>query len=266
MAPQARHWRLVPSLPTAIVVLDKIYPRLRIRRPANQGLFRNQRSLLPELSGCAESRAARGRGVERPRAGPICHGRAARWAGDRARTTRPGRFLAKARVREAPRRGLPHGASDGFELALPARLRRHRARARQGHEVVRRRLSAVQHRARRRAGAEPEKLRITLAVAGFARDQIEVTIEENQLTIRGRQQEDKTRNTCTAASPRGSSSAASCSPRACRCSAPTCPRVAFDRSRPAAAGADREEDRDLGARLTRRRRRVFTRPPEKEGR
>jgi HSP20 family molecular chaperone IbpA len=42
-------------------------------------------------------------------------------------------------------------------------------------------------------GAEPEKLRITLAVAGFARDQIEVTVEESQLTIRGRQQEDKTR-------------------------------------------------------------------------
>ncbi|RBP13761.1 HSP20 family molecular chaperone IbpA [Roseiarcus fermentans] len=43
------------------------------------------------------------------------------------------------------------------------------------------------------SAAEPEKLRITLAVAGFGRDQIEVTIEENQLTIRGRQQEDKTR-------------------------------------------------------------------------
>ncbi len=42
-------------------------------------------------------------------------------------------------------------------------------------------------------GAEPEKLRITLAVAGFASDQIEITIEESQLTIRGRQQEDKTR-------------------------------------------------------------------------
>ena len=41
--------------------------------------------------------------------------------------------------------------------------------------------------------AEPEKLRITLAVAGFAREQVEVTIEENQLTIRGRQLEDKTR-------------------------------------------------------------------------
>ena len=42
-------------------------------------------------------------------------------------------------------------------------------------------------------GAEPEKLRITLAVAGFSEGQIEVTVEENQLTIRGRQQEDKTR-------------------------------------------------------------------------
>src|SRR5580693_4960194 len=42
-------------------------------------------------------------------------------------------------------------------------------------------------------GAQPEKLRITLAVAGFSQDQIEVTVEENQLTIRGRQQEDKTR-------------------------------------------------------------------------
>ena len=39
----------------------------------------------------------------------------------------------------------------------------------------------------------PERLRITLAVAGFARDQLEVTIEENQLVIRGKQQDDKTR-------------------------------------------------------------------------
>jgi HSP20 family molecular chaperone IbpA len=42
-------------------------------------------------------------------------------------------------------------------------------------------------------GGEPEKLRITLAVAGFSQDQIEVTVEENQLIIRGRQPEDKTR-------------------------------------------------------------------------
>jgi len=42
-------------------------------------------------------------------------------------------------------------------------------------------------------GGEPEKLRITLAVAGFSEDQIEVTVEENQPIIRGRQQEEKTR-------------------------------------------------------------------------
>ncbi|HEY2136461.1 MAG TPA: Hsp20 family protein [Xanthobacteraceae bacterium] len=38
-----------------------------------------------------------------------------------------------------------------------------------------------------------ERLRITLAVAGFNRDQLDVTVEENQLLIRGRQQDDKTR-------------------------------------------------------------------------
>jgi HSP20 family molecular chaperone IbpA len=43
------------------------------------------------------------------------------------------------------------------------------------------------------AGSLPEMLRITLAVAGFAQDQIEVTHEENQLFIRGRQQDDKSR-------------------------------------------------------------------------
>ena len=40
----------------------------------------------------------------------------------------------------------------------------------------------------------PERLRITLAVAGFAQDQLEVTLEENQLLIRGRQTDDKTRD------------------------------------------------------------------------
>jgi HSP20 family molecular chaperone IbpA len=40
---------------------------------------------------------------------------------------------------------------------------------------------------------KPERLRITLAVAGFTLDQLEVTIEENELVIRGRQQEDKAR-------------------------------------------------------------------------
>jgi HSP20 family molecular chaperone IbpA len=40
----------------------------------------------------------------------------------------------------------------------------------------------------------PERLRITLAVAGFARDEIEVTQEENQLWIRGRQQDAEPRD------------------------------------------------------------------------
>jgi HSP20 family molecular chaperone IbpA len=40
----------------------------------------------------------------------------------------------------------------------------------------------------------PERLRITLAVAGFTFDQLEVTVEENQLVIRGRQTDDKTRH------------------------------------------------------------------------
>ena len=39
----------------------------------------------------------------------------------------------------------------------------------------------------------PERLRITLAVAGFTREQLDVTLEENQLVIRGRQQDDKAR-------------------------------------------------------------------------
>jgi HSP20 family molecular chaperone IbpA len=38
-----------------------------------------------------------------------------------------------------------------------------------------------------------ERLRITLAVAGFRRDQLEITLEDNQLTIRGRQEDDKGR-------------------------------------------------------------------------
>jgi HSP20 family molecular chaperone IbpA len=39
-----------------------------------------------------------------------------------------------------------------------------------------------------------EALRITLAVAGFKRDQLEITLEDNQLVIRGRQDEDKARD------------------------------------------------------------------------
>ena len=36
-------------------------------------------------------------------------------------------------------------------------------------------------------------LRITLAVAGFSRDELDVTIEENELVIRGRQKEEQAR-------------------------------------------------------------------------
>jgi HSP20 family molecular chaperone IbpA len=45
-----------------------------------------------------------------------------------------------------------------------------------------------------RTETEPDRLRITLAVAGFTRDQLEVTLEDNQLVIRGRQTDDKTRH------------------------------------------------------------------------
>ena len=40
----------------------------------------------------------------------------------------------------------------------------------------------------------PERLRITLAVAGFTDAQLEVTLEESQLVIRGRQSDDKARD------------------------------------------------------------------------
>jgi HSP20 family molecular chaperone IbpA len=38
-----------------------------------------------------------------------------------------------------------------------------------------------------------ESLRITLAVAGFSSDELEVTVEENELVIRGRQKEEPAR-------------------------------------------------------------------------
>jgi HSP20 family molecular chaperone IbpA len=44
-----------------------------------------------------------------------------------------------------------------------------------------------------RKDGRPERLRITLAVAGFARDELDVTIEESQLVIRGRQSDEETR-------------------------------------------------------------------------
>ena len=38
---------------------------------------------------------------------------------------------------------------------------------------------------------DPEFLRITLAVAGFTRDELEITLEDKQLTVRGKQQDDE---------------------------------------------------------------------------
>lgn len=42
-------------------------------------------------------------------------------------------------------------------------------------------------------GEKGDLLRITLAVAGFHEEELDISIEENQLTISGRQVEDKTR-------------------------------------------------------------------------
>lgn len=44
-----------------------------------------------------------------------------------------------------------------------------------------------------RTESEPEKLRIMIAVAGFTSEQLDVTLEENQLVVRGRQVEEKSR-------------------------------------------------------------------------
>jgi HSP20 family molecular chaperone IbpA len=49
----------------------------------------------------------------------------------------------------------------------------------------------------RREG-EGEHLRITLALAGFTREELEITLEENQLIIRGRQKDDEDAPTSTA--------------------------------------------------------------------
>jgi HSP20 family molecular chaperone IbpA len=41
-----------------------------------------------------------------------------------------------------------------------------------------------------RSDAGPETLRITLAVAGFRREQLDVLVEDNQLIVRGKQEDD----------------------------------------------------------------------------
>ncbi|NTF30596.1 Hsp20 family protein [Rhizobium skierniewicense] len=43
-------------------------------------------------------------------------------------------------------------------------------------------------------GERPERLRITIAVAGFSEDELDVTTADNQLVIRGRQQEQDARD------------------------------------------------------------------------
>jgi HSP20 family molecular chaperone IbpA len=45
-----------------------------------------------------------------------------------------------------------------------------------------------------RSDNQPERLRITLAVAGFTREELDVSLEENQLVIRGRQVDDRERH------------------------------------------------------------------------
>jgi HSP20 family molecular chaperone IbpA len=45
-----------------------------------------------------------------------------------------------------------------------------------------------------RTERDPDRLRITLAVAGFTRDQLEILLEEGQLVIRGRQVDDRQRH------------------------------------------------------------------------
>jgi len=44
-----------------------------------------------------------------------------------------------------------------------------------------------------RSEAGPDTLRITLAVAGFRREQLDVLVEDNQLIVRGKQEDDRDR-------------------------------------------------------------------------
>lgn len=44
------------------------------------------------------------------------------------------------------------------------------------------------------ADAQPEVLRITLAVAGFTRDQLEIQLEDKHLSVKGKQVDDGPRN------------------------------------------------------------------------
>jgi len=44
-----------------------------------------------------------------------------------------------------------------------------------------------------REGDNPERLRITLAVAGFGREDLELTVEDNQLMVRGKHRDEEPR-------------------------------------------------------------------------
>ena len=67
-----------------------------------------------------------------------------------------------------------------------------------------------------RSEADPERLRITLAVAGFTRDQLDITVEETSCSSVADRSRTKTGNICIVALQPVSSSAHFCSPKACR--------------------------------------------------
>ncbi len=69
--------------------------------------------------------------------------------------------------------------------------------------------------------ATPEGgIAITLAVAGFAKEEIAVTVEDRQLVIRGRQNEAGAKRSFTAASRRDNFCALSCLPTASKSNLP----------------------------------------------
>lgn len=68
-------------------------------------------------------------------------------------------------------------------------------------------------------GEDGVKLRITLAVAGFAEGDLDIAVEENQLIIRGKQADDGERDYLHRGIAASSSRACSCLPTVCACSA-----------------------------------------------
>lgn len=71
----------------------------------------------------------------------------------------------------------------------------------------------------------PEVLRITLAVAGFGRDELNVLIEDGELMICGTKRDEARRTIFTAASPRASSNGPSPWPVASKSARPSCTRA-----------------------------------------